>query len=87
MNNVRLKVKMVVSVWSGEDIAQYETKGVSAKIHRKPDATISVNLGRHSQIGTGKEREFVANHIKSLFNDSLEVIPELIDKELSVKKQ
>ena len=85
MNNIRLKVKIVVSVWSGTDLGHYENKPVNVKMHRKPDATISVNLGRHSQIQSGKERQFVSNHIQSLFNDSIEVIPALIDKELSQK--
>jgi hypothetical protein len=85
MNNIRLKVKMTISVWSGDDLEEYEKNSISSKIHRKPDANISVNVGRHSQIEKGKERKFVSEHLYGIFKDSIDVIPSLIDQELAQK--
>lgn len=85
MNAVRLKVEIRVSVWSGEDLDQYDGQSFGTKLHRPADAASLTTAGRHSQLPAKLGRDYVRDHLRSMLTDAGSAIPSFIDDELRKK--
>lgn len=80
MNSVRTEVKIIVRVFSGEDITE------AGSPQRPPDAETSVDLVRVADIGHFvAPRDSVASHLAAIGANSMPVLAERLRHQLREK--